>query len=223
MKLPRGLVLLGTLWIFAAWAICIGVRPPIQPSIASYLPGIRIFLAAIAVGLCVAWPMVRLSEPASRAPALQILVDFITLGLLLHVVLWPLRLATNWSPARMGLIDLLLFSWTAIVAAVLACTIASRSPLERVVSMMVILVIALLGPLACVASARLGWPLPPDWLDGPIMSVLKAAHGGGAAPDGLAWKGAVVVGAAAAATWAVVLLLHLADPERGRDASAKAR
>ena len=79
MILPRGLVFIVTIWIFAAWWICIGIRPPIQPTIASYLPGIRIFFAAISIGLCVAWPMLRLSERPAPAPIRQVMIDFISI------------------------------------------------------------------------------------------------------------------------------------------------
>ncbi|MCE9618791.1 MAG: hypothetical protein K8R92_02655 [Planctomycetes bacterium] len=219
MSLPRGLVFLTTAWIFAAWCLCIGVRPPIQPSIASYVPGVRLFIAAIAVGLCVAWPMLRLSEKPSSAPIRQVLLDFAALAVLLHVVLWPLRLATSWSPERMGLIDLFLFSWAAIIAALLTNTIASRSATERVVAMSAVVAIVLLGPIAYVASVRMEWPAPPNWLDGPVMGVLRETLGGGARPDAITWRGTIGIASAAVASWIAVLLMHLAAPKSPRQPS----
>ena len=209
MILPRGLVLLTTCWIFATWCICIGVRPPIQPSIASYLPGIRLFIASLAIGLCVAWPMLRLSERPSRAPMSQVLIDFVTLAVLMHVVIWPLRLATNWSIDRMGLIDLFLFSWGLLIAAILSMTIGSRLAIERVAAMILILVISLLGPIAYFLCLRFDWALPPIWLDGPILGVLRDTLGGGLNPDALSWESTCGVGFAAAAAWMVVILMGI--------------
>ena len=209
MILPRGLVLLTTCWIFATWCICIGVRPPIQPSIASYLPGIRLFIASLAIGLCVAWPMLRLSERPSRAPMSQVLIDFVTLAVLMHVVIWPLRLATNWSINRMGLIDLFLFSWGLLIAAILSMTIGSRLAIERVAAMILILVISLLGPIAYFLCLRFDWALPPIWLDGPILGVLRDTLGGGLNPDALSWESTFGVGFAAAAAWIVVILMGI--------------
>jgi len=209
MILPRGLVLLTTCWIFATWCICIGVRPPIQPSIASYLPGIRLFIASLAIGLCVAWPMLRLSERPSRAPMSQVLIDFVTLAVLMHVVIWPLRLATNWSIDRMGLIDLFLFSWGLLIAAILSMTIGSRLAIERVAAMILILVISLLGPIAYFLCLRFDWALPPIWLDGPILGVLRETLAGGLSPDALSWESTFGVGFAAAASWMVVILMGI--------------
>ena len=219
MILPRGLVLLTTCWIFATWCICIGVRPPIQPSIASYLPGIRLFIASLAIGLCVAWPMLRLSERPSRAPMSQVLIDFVTLAVLMHVVIWPLRLATNWSIDRMGLIDLFLFSWGLLIAAILSMTIGSRLAIERVAAMILILVISLLGPIAYFLCLRFDWAMPPIWLDGPILGVLRDTLGGGLNPDALSWESTFGVGFAAAAARMVVILMGISASKSVKVAS----
>lgn len=209
MILPRGLVILVTLWIFAAWWICIGIRPPIQPTISSYLPGIRLFIAALAIGMCVAWPMLRLSERPTRAPIRQVLIDFVTIAVLLHMVIWPLRLATNWSPQRLGMIDLSLFSWGVIIAGILAKSLGNRSPFERSISMLVIVLIALLGPLAQLVCTRMNWSEPPMWLDGPIMGVLRETLGGGATANSLSWRTSLGITMAAVASWIAVWILHL--------------
>ena len=105
--------------------------------------------------------MMRLSERPSRAPIRQVLIDFVTIAVLVHVVLWPLRLATSWSIDRMGLIDLFLFSWGLLIAAILAMTIGSRLAIERVAAMISILVIALLGPIAYFLYLHMNWAMPP--------------------------------------------------------------
>ena len=79
-------------------------------------------MSAMSIGLCVAWPMLRLSERPTQAPIRQVMIDFLTISVLVHVVLWPLRLATNWSTSRIGLIDLFIFAWGLLIAAILALT-----------------------------------------------------------------------------------------------------
>jgi len=153
--------------------------------------------------------MMRLSERPSRAPIRQVLIDFVTIAVLVHVVLWPLRLATSWSIDRMGLIDLFLFSWGLLIAAILAMTIGSRLAIERVAAMISILVIALLGPIAYFLYLHMNWAMPPIWLDGPILGVLRETLGGGLNPDALSWKSTFGVGFAAAAAWVIVILLSV--------------
>ena len=213
MILPRGLVFLSTLWIFASWIICIGIRQPVQPSIASYLPGIRLFFASIAVGLCVGWPMLRLSEPPTPAPIRQVIVDFIALMVLLHVVLWPLRLATNWTPSRMGLIDLSLFAWGSVIGAILAVSIASRSAFERVTTMLLILFIALMGPIAYFVCLRMNWATPALWLDGPILGVLRESLKGGVSPEASSWIVPLGIFIAGVVSWIMVAMLYWINSE----------
>ena len=219
MILPRGLVFITTCWIFGAWCLCIGIRPPIQPSIASYLPGIRLFISAMSVGLCVAWPMLRLSERPTQAPIRQVMIDFLTIAVLVHVVLWPLRLATNWSISRMGLIDLFIFAWGLLIAAILALTTGSRMALERVAAMILIVMISLMGPIAYFVCLRMNWQTPPLWLDGPILGVLRDTLGGGLNPDSLSWNSTYGVCIAAAAAWLVVILLGVTASKPLKNAS----
>ena len=77
MPMPRGLVLLASLWIFASWQLSIGLRPPAIASVASYLPGVRLMIACLAVGLCAGWPLLRLSGARERWPMLRVLVDLV--------------------------------------------------------------------------------------------------------------------------------------------------
>lgn len=118
--LPRGLLFLGALWLVGSWILSLGVRPPLQPSAASYTPGVRSMLVCTAIGLTVAWPLLRLSEPRSAHPVRRAVLDMIVLAALVQIVVWPLRLVTPWNLNRTLAIDATLLSWTALVGAIVA-------------------------------------------------------------------------------------------------------
>ena len=85
MSMPRGLVILASIWFFGSWVLCIGLRPPVHPSLASYAPGVRLLLACVAVGLCAGWPLLRLSGPRERWPVFRVVMDLAVLLALFHV------------------------------------------------------------------------------------------------------------------------------------------
>lgn len=201
MPLPRGLVLLASLWIFASWALCIGLRPPVAASLASFAPGIRLLMTSLAVGLCVAWPLLRLSGPRERWPMLRVAMDLVALAALTHVVMWPLRLATPWPPERLAMMDAILFAWVAIAGAVLSVAIASSDPRARTSAMAACLLIATLGLPLRLLAAGLGTAPPPPWLQGPAIAVLMLGSESGALTDADGWAGVATLTVAAAAAW----------------------
>ena len=201
MTMPRGLVLLASLWIFASWELSIGLRPPAIASVASYLPGVRMMIACLGVGLCAGWPLLRLSGPRERWPLLRVLIDLIALAALVHVVLWPLRLATTWPPSRLALMDLLLFGWAGVAGAIVATAIDSSDARARTGAMGACLLIAAIGLPIRLAAASLGLPDPPPWLLGPVMGCLALGTPEGAADAHRHWPGAAAVTAFAALAW----------------------
>lgn len=98
--LPRGLIFLSSLWLVGSWLVAIGIQPPVQPSSASYTPGVRLLLDCIAAGVTVAWPLLRFSQPACAWPIRRAVLDLIVLAALIQIVVWPMRLVTPWSVAR---------------------------------------------------------------------------------------------------------------------------
>ncbi len=44
LVLPRGLILLTSVWLVASWLLAIGLRAPVEASSASYTPGVRLML-----------------------------------------------------------------------------------------------------------------------------------------------------------------------------------
>lgn len=202
MPLPRGLVLLASLWIFGSWALCIGLRPPVAASLASFAPGIRLMIASLAVGLCAAWPLLRLSGPRERWPVLRVLMDLVALAALTHVVIWPLRLATPWPPERLALMDTILFGWLLIEGAVIAAAIATGDPRARSIGMLVCIVIATLGLPLRLLAAGLGVSEPAAWLQGPIMAVLMLGSEAGALTEPHPWAGVLALALVAVTAWA---------------------
>jgi hypothetical protein len=173
MPPPRGLVLLAALWILGSWLICIGPQAPLHPTIAGFTPGIRLMVASLGVGLCAGWPLLRLSGPRERWPVRRVVLDLLTITTLAQVVLWPLRLTTAWSPARLAMIDALMIAWSVVVAALVAAALASGAPRVRTRTMLACLGITGLGMPLEVACRSAGLPEPPAWALGPVLGPLR--------------------------------------------------
>ncbi|MHC5025110.1 MAG: hypothetical protein ACYTGG_14600, partial [Planctomycetota bacterium] len=111
VELPRGLIFLSSLWLIGSWGLSIGLRRPVEPSSASYTPGVRMMLLCVAIGIMIAWPLLRLSQRSTPRPLAQTLLDLTVLAALIQVVIWPLRLVTPWSPQRTAAVDATLLGW----------------------------------------------------------------------------------------------------------------
>ena len=173
MPPPRGLVLLAALWIFGAWLICVGPQAPLHPTIAGFTPGVRLMVASLGVGLCAGWPLLRLAGPRERWPVRRVVLDLVTITTLAQVVVWPLRLTTAWSPARLAMIDALMVAWSAVVAAFVAGAIGASSGSARTRAMIACLVVTVLGlPLELLCRSA-GMPEPPVWALGPVLGPLS--------------------------------------------------
>jgi len=83
---------------------------------------------SLVVGICLAWPLVRLSGPGRAWPIRQALLDLAVLLALAQVVVWPLRLVTPWVPVRSAAIDLCLTGWA---VAATALVVIGTIPVER--------------------------------------------------------------------------------------------
>lgn len=206
--LPRGLIFAATVWLLAAWALTVGFwPPPVQPSSSSYEPGVRLMLLSLAVGLYVAWPMLRLSQAAPSLPVHQTVLDLFVLASMLQVVLWPLQIVTRWSPTRTAAIDLTMLGWLLVVAAIVASTIGTNRRGPRTLGMLACLVLCLAGPLvrqALPADADVEAILP-DLLElSPLLLVHRLGDGGGAPIDLLEWRWIGLLGLAGVLAWVAV-------------------
>ena len=108
---------------------------PVQPSAASYEPGVRLMLIGLTAGLMIAWPLLRLSQRASRLPARQVVLDLIVLLALVQVVIWPVRLVTTWSTLRTAALDSTLAGWALLAGAIVASATATNRGGPRYIDM----------------------------------------------------------------------------------------
>jgi len=168
LVIPRGLVMLAALWIFLSWVLLFGVKPPVQPQAASYGPSLRILFTSIGVGIAIGWPLLRLSARPSRAPILQALIDGLAIVVLTQVVVWPLRLVTNWTLSRTMGIFLAISAMIALTAALLGAVQGARTQGRRTAGMAVAAVAALLPILASIASEWVAPSLDPSFAPAPL-------------------------------------------------------
>ena len=133
--LPRGLIFLSSLWLIVSWLLAIGLRAPVQPSSASYTPAIREMLLCVTIGLMIGWPLLRLSQTCPPYPIRQTLLDLVVLLGLLQVVVWPLRLVTNWTPLRTAAIDATITGWHLLAGALVAAAVTTPRRGPRILVM----------------------------------------------------------------------------------------
>ena len=218
LLLPRGLILLACVWLIGSWLLSIGVRPPIEPSSASYPPGVRLMLVCIGIGLMIGWPLLRLSSitsgPTAR-PIVQTVLDLTVLLSLIQVVIWPLRLVTPWTLARTAALDATLVGWTVLCGAVVASAVGSRRDGVRNLAITACLAMCLLGPTLAIIGAivsPVGGSAAQLMNIGPLVAVYRLAQAQGAAAPitGPQWVMIVMPAAAAGLAWTALGVVYWA-------------
>jgi hypothetical protein len=228
---PRGLIFLASAWLMISWVLTIGIRPPVQMHAASYTPSVRMLLLSIALGIGIAWPLVRLSGSLRAWPIRQALLDLVVLLCLAQVVIWPLRLVTTWPPLRSAAIDLCLVGWSVAIAALIALgTIPARSGIGvlRAATMLAIVIVVAGAPFVTMLShdavpfaAR-----PPGGADGawwavaglsPITAIDALCSGGPTEPQPDEWRAALRGWWVALALWTLGVLLRPFIPRMSED------
>jgi hypothetical protein len=135
--------MIAAIWVFLSWVLLFGLRPPIQPQAASYGPTLELLFVSIGVGVAIGWPLLRLSARPSRAPIGQALFDAMAIMLLMQVVIWPLRLVSNWTIPRMWLILASLGAAIALTGALLSASQGSTNRATRTRAMALAVAVAL--------------------------------------------------------------------------------
>jgi len=79
VQLPRALIFLASIWLIGSWMLTMGFRTPVHPSSASFTPGVRMMILSVVIGLMIGWPLLRLSQEATRLPIRQTLLDLVVL------------------------------------------------------------------------------------------------------------------------------------------------
>lgn len=237
----RAIVLGGTLWMLCSW-IWLWLQSGFNGEIS------RAMAFAATVGLCGAWPALRLSQsgpdPVGRGGGLTgvpprtwarscavILTDWLALTLLLQTVWWPLQTVADWSLAQTLWLSLTLAATSLLIGLLIAWARGSRRGTARSGAMLACVGVVLLEPALMLISGRQMSmrisPLQSVWtLTRPGPGALGRTGGdpaGGLALDAAAAASpahlyeqaahaqavmqTLCVGLAAAAGWAMLLLL----------------
>lgn len=207
LVVPRGLVVLAAAWIFLAWIILFGWKPPVQPQAASYSGGMQLLFVMVAVGATVLWPLLRLSGRPSSAPMLQAVFDALAMLVLLQVVVWPLRLVTNWTLPRSVAIDCALGASLMTTAAILGAAHGLRSPRARAIAMTILVALAAIPPLLDRMLGSPADPSPLAALSGPLL-LGRLSSPIPLDPSPAEWGMLKAAAAVAVAAWVVALVFR---------------
>lgn len=214
LLVPRGLVVLAAAWIFLGWIIIFGWKPPVQPQAASYADGLQLLFAMIAVGTSVLWPLVRLSGRPSSAPIMQALFDAFAILVLLQVVVWPLRLVSNWTVERSIAIDCGLAATLFTTAAILGIAQGRPGSRPRTIAMAVVVVLASIPPLVERAGSADGALSPLAALSGPLL-LGRLAGPNPLDPSAAEWALLKAAAALVGAAWATAVVLRWTQGSAG--------
>lgn len=120
---------------------------PASATRASVAYAVQSFTLMVAAGAIVAWPVARLSVQTPRVVARTVLLDAITIIVLVHVTIFPLRAISGWSRDRLLLLDASLMSAIAIAGSILLVGLRSDRPVRRALAGIAIVLLAI-GPEA---------------------------------------------------------------------------
>ncbi|MHC4107198.1 MAG: hypothetical protein ACYSTY_03835 [Planctomycetota bacterium] len=223
LVLPRGLILLASIWLIGSWIGAIGLRMPVQPSAASYEPGVRLMLIGLTAGLLIGWPLLRLSQRASSFPARQAVLDLIVLLALVQVVIWPVRLVTTWSTLRTAALDATLTGWVVLAGAIVASTTGSNRAGPRHVAMAACVGMCVLSPAVAWLGVESGFDaIELTWLS-PLTAVYALAGEGGAPLRGEQWGQIAWLTVAAVASWTALAGFNAHAARRKKDSGFRSQ
>ena len=160
----RALVLGGTLWMLGSW-IWLWLQSGFNGELC------RAMAFAATVGLCGAWPALRLSQagpdpvgpgggmtgvpPRTWARSCGvILTDWLALTLLLQTVWWPLQTVADWSLSQTLWLSLTLASTSLLIGLLIAWARGSRRGAARSGAMLACVGVVLLEPALMLISGR---------------------------------------------------------------------
>ena len=204
LVMPGGLVMLGAFWMIGSWLVALGPRTPVQPSAATFEPGVRLMLICVGVGLFIAWPLMRLSQQRPAYPARQTLLDVAVLLSMVQLVIWLPRVLTVWSISRTGALAVLLIGWVRIISSLEAVALSTQRIGPRNLAMLACLAICLAGPFFAWMGGLSSDGATAVVQAGPLLGIQVLTEGGSTRPAAAPWQGVLIVGAAGLAAWIVV-------------------
>ena len=152
-------------------------------------------------GLMLMWPALRLGQNIRRPmSAGHVLWDWLCLVLIVQVVIWPLRVSTEWTVAQVVWLDVALGGWSLATGLLLLICSGWTSGAGRTAGMLVCLLLVLGEPLLMAGLTWTGicgvWPM---WVS-PIDTLWALTS-----RPVVIWPGHILgVTAAAVAGWIVV-------------------
>ena len=195
---PRGLVIAAGGWIIFSAITSFGFQLPLHPSPSSLTPSIRMLLLTCAVGMMIAWPLVRLSQTSRDRMIIRTIVDALTLAFLWQLIIWPLRLGTPWPIERTLLLDLLVIILLAGSAGIIAAASALQSSLVRGIAMIccILLTVGLQIPLAAIGFTPTGISsvFLANIFQGGVPSLLSCMNSPASLPESSEWESLVAYG-----------------------------
>ena len=204
--LPRGLVFVASGWIMVSWLIVIGVTPPIQPTSSAYTPAAEMLVTCMLIGGFIAWPLYRLTVAPRYSVPVRTALEIVSLVGLVLVVLWPLRLVTTWSIARVAWINADIVSTLFLIGGI--TVFGAKSGLRRTVAMAAILAWIVAPPVLeflLEAPQAIG-------LVSPLARIQHLAQGGSGPIDSSVWYGPAISLLAGVVLWIPPLGRGLAHP-----------
>lgn len=206
LLLPRGLIFFAALWLIASWIIALGWRTPVQPSSASYTPGVRLMLLCVTIGLMIGWPLLRLSQTRHWHVIAQVWLDLLVLLGLLQVVIWPLRLVTTWSTWRTAALDATMAGWLLLAGAVVAAAISTDRRGPRMLAMFACLAMCLAGPALAWLGLMTGVQAGELVGLSPLMAVRTLSEGISTHPSRMQWMWIGLLWFADIAVWIALIV-----------------
>ncbi len=167
---PRPLALMWAVYISVSAGLTIfAVSFLTVPSHDQFAYACRALFVMLAIGACVLWPMVRLSQQFPRRPIRSVLVDLLIVIIPVQAVLWPMPMLTRWSWEINGAIASNLVAWSTLAAALLALGYTVNGHLARAFSTGACLAAIIAAPAALVLTNA---PRIVLWLS-PLTSVFQ--------------------------------------------------
>lgn len=226
LRLPRALLLWWSLWLLASWVAAFGWRWWLQPSIATYMTATKRMMFSVMLGVTVVWPMYRLVLRPAHSPRLLPLLDWLAIFATLQVLLWPMRVPTQWSAMEVLLIDLTIFVWGLLYAALIAIGTFGAGRRNRSLMMIVCLFIATAAPFAASSAGSIEAAQSSRWLHwSPLTTLWMQIERTSVTIDPAAWQRIAVIGSAAVLLWVALMLwpgepaLPAPEPRKRRSAA----
>ncbi len=184
-----------------------GWRWWMQPSIATYLTASKRMMFSVMLGITIIWPLYRLVMRPAHTPRLLPLLDWVAIFATLQVLLWPMRVPTQWSATEVLLIDLTIFAWGLLYAALIAMGTMGAGRRHRGIMMVVCVLVAVAAPFAALGSSTIDNLTESAWLHwSPVTTIWMHIGRATIGIEPQAWQRVALIAAAAVLTWVALML-----------------